>query len=138
MTENDIDEEPILPIAGSSKSTKQSTAYQELKRDLSEDELTSPGALKLMLNDLDRLNDEVAKTSPYKDLFHEKDKEVAVLEGKLIKNTNNEILYSVAITIGSALLGVCPAIWEKSIIYGPLSLAFGAVLILFGFISKFR
>lgn len=139
----DSDEEPnehneeIDHGTNQSPSLKPVNAYQKLKRDLTEEEIT-PGALKLMLNDIDRLNDEKLKLEQFRTDFHRADKEKAILEEKVKTKLSKEILYSLTITLGATLIGMTPSIWDLSTKYGIIVLAMGVVLLFGGFISKFR
>lgn len=117
---------------------KKVTAYQKLPRDLTEAEVVSPGALKLMLNDIDRLNEEVARLSQYRDDFYSADKEKAILTAQLSTKLSKEVLYSITITLGATLIGFSPEIWDLSTKFGIIDLAFGVVLVIGGLFSKFN
>ncbi|WP_114941749.1 hypothetical protein [Mucilaginibacter endophyticus] len=132
------DEEPSNAEPAKTPTLKKVSAYQALKRNLSEEELTSPGTLKLMLNDIDRLNEEIEKLEKFRDQFYACDKDRAILTEKLNTNTAKEILYSVTITLGAILIGVGPSIWVLSSIYGVIDVLSGIVLLIGGFASKFR
>jgi hypothetical protein len=142
---NGFDEEPSDVGDSSLKDSspvKRSSAYQKLRRDLSEDELNNPGAQKMILSDLDRLESEVEDLKCYKDRFHEKDKENAIKDELLNTSTSKEILYAVAISLGATLIGLSPSLWfvnisTNQINYGIIILVFGVILIFGGLITKF-
>ncbi|GLB47993.1 hypothetical protein [Neptunitalea lumnitzerae] len=135
------DEEPIDGQEEETSSEKvhnrRKGAYQKLRRDLSEEELNSSGTQKMLLSDLDRLEEEVVNLRKFKDKFHEKDKNEAVLEEKLSSSLSKEILYSVAISLGATLIGLSNSIWAAENINGEIILACGIVLVIGGLISKF-
>ncbi len=136
-----IDEEPLegeeTQPSNEKMHNKRNGAYQKLRRDLSEEELKSPGTQKLLLSDLDRLEDEVNNLKSFQDKYHAKDKEKAVLEEKLIISLSKEILYSVAISLGATLIGLSNSIWSSANNNGQIILACGIVLIIGGLTSKF-
>ncbi|MFD0988463.1 hypothetical protein ACFQ1R_00010 [Mariniflexile jejuense] len=138
-TEQDIDEEPKEGNDSSSEKTlhKKKGAYQKLKRDLSEEELNSPGTQKLLLSDLDRLEDEVDDLKKFRDDYYESDKKRAILDEKLTASISKEVLYTVAISLGATLIGLSNSIWSADNNNGHIILFSGLILIIGGLISKF-
>ena len=139
--ENQIDEESSESAEDQATTektrNKRKGAYQKLRRDLSEEELKSSGTQKLLLSDLDRLEDEVDNLKRVKDKFHEKDKSEAVLNEKINSSLSKEILYSVAISLGATLVGLSNSVWSADNNNGQLILACGILLVVGGLISKF-
>lgn len=137
--DQNIDEEPKGGISKSHDKVlnKRTGAYQKLRRDLSEEELKSPGTQKMLLSDLDRLEEEVNDLRKYQEDFHKSDKEKAILQEKLNSSLSKEILYSVAISLGATLIGLSPSIWSTTNNYGEIILTCGIVLVVGGLISKF-
>lgn len=135
------DEEPINGQESETSSEKthnrRKGAYQKLRRDLSEEELSSPGTQKMILSDLDRLEDEVDTLLVYKDRFHAKDKSEAVLKEQLKSSTSKEVLYTVSISLGATLIGLSNSIWVAENNNGAIVLTCGIVLVIGGLISKF-
>ena len=91
-------------------------AFENITRELSDDDLTKPAVGKLLLNELDRLeieNDEQKKRleiendklSNYREKFHEADKKVAVLQEKNKTHLAAEIISGGCFAIGGVLLG---------------------------------
>lgn len=139
-TKND-DEEPINGQESETSSEKthnrRKGAYQKLRRDLSEEELSSPGTQKMILSDLDRLEDEVDTLLVYKDKYHAKDRSEAVLKEQLKSSTSKEVLYAVSISLGATLIGLANSIWTAENNNGAIVLTCGIVLVVGGLISKF-
>ncbi len=135
------DEEPVNGQESDTSSEKthnrRKGAYQKLRRDLSEEELSSPGTQKMILSDLDRLEDEVDTLLVYKDKFHAKDKSEAVLKEQLKSSTSKEVLYTVSISLGATLIGLSNSIWTTENNNGAIVLTCGIVLVIGGLISKF-
>jgi hypothetical protein len=73
---------------------KSHRALSRLKRELSDDELSSWGVQKLLLDYLERAGEENAELKPFREKYHQADKRLGVLEEKLKSNTAVEILSS--------------------------------------------
>jgi len=110
-------------------------ALASARRELNEAELASPAVQKLLLDDIDRLEEENTELRGYRSRFHEADKRAAILEQKGRTAVSREIIVLGCITVGGAALGYAPAIW-KSPPTGHLCLIFGVVLILCGVAAK--
>lgn len=95
--------EVVAEVQGSPKIRK---PYSRLAIELNEDDLESKGVRKLLVAEISRLEAENAELSNFRDEFHTKDKECARFVVRLRKNTMVEILYTLAIAVGSALLGL--------------------------------
>lgn len=138
MTEEEnIDLEPDEPSIVSSSGKKARSALSKIRRDINEDEISSPGALKLLLDKLDNLEFQVAELTDYRDSFYEADKNVAVLKTKLTKNSASDILYSFSLSIGAVLLGLAPSVW-KTQPFGVISLVIGGLLVLAAIIFRVK
>ena len=85
--------------------SKGKQAFQNINRELSDDDLTNPAVGKLLLNELDRLEIENDELKDYQDRFYETDKKVAVLQEKNKTNLATQIISGGCFTIGGALLG---------------------------------
>ena len=138
-TEQDTDEEPKGENNSSMEKPlhKKKGAYQKLKRDLSEEELKSPGTQKLLLSDLDRLEDEVDDLKKFREDYYESDKKRAILNEKLTASISKEVLYTVAISLGATFIGLSNSIWSTENNNGHIILTGGIILIIGGLISKF-
>ena len=94
---------------------------------LSDEELSSTGARKLLLDKLDQLELQVAELNQFRSRFYDADKKVAVLDSWLKKENASELLYSFALSSGAIFVGLAPSAW-KTQPYGWLSLLLGAAL----------
>jgi hypothetical protein len=106
-----------------------------LKRELTDEELSSSGTQKMLLEELERLTEENARLASYQDDFHEADKGLAVLKEKQKRNISAEIVSGSCLATGAAALGYAPAVWASQP-SGYIALAFGIVLTLGGIIAK--
>lgn len=117
------------------ESPKSRKAFSKLRRELSDDELNSPAVQKLLLDNLDQLENTNFELEIFEDKFHAVDKEKAVLEEKLKSTQSSEILYTFTLTIGAAIIGLSPTFWTTG--FGWLVVIVGFLLVLGGLISKF-
>lgn len=107
--------------------------YANVRRALSEEELTSPAVQRLLLSDHDRVERECERLKSFEDEYHKCDKRVAVLEEKLKTSTASEILYTCCVSIGSVLAGVSSIYWNNR---GWLLLCIGIALVIGSVIYK--
>jgi hypothetical protein len=103
-------------------------ALRELRRELSDDDLKSPGTQKMLLDELGRADAECESLRSFVPLYHEADKHAAVLEERLRTHTALEVMFGVGVGIGGALIGVAPSIWDSQP-QGYLALGLGTVLL---------
>lgn len=108
--------------------------YANVRRELSEEELTSPAVQRLLLSDHDRVERECERLKSYEEDFHKCDKKVAVLEEKLKQSTASEILYTCCVSSGSILAGVSGIYWNNR---GWILLCIGIALVIGSVIYKF-
>jgi hypothetical protein len=104
-------------------------AFQDLKRQLTTEELSESGAQKLILELLASAEAERDEFKAYVPLYYEADKKVSTLSEKLHGDRLNEAMFSVGISVGSAAIGLSPIFWDERNARGPLCLAVGAVLV---------
>ena len=116
--------------------TKGRKAFSKLRRELSDEELKSPAVQRLLIDDIERLEKENGKLSHFQDIYHDADKQAAILKEKLKTHIAVEIIFGVCLTIGAALIGFSPSLWDPSKPHGWASIALGVVLIVGGIASK--
>ncbi len=127
----EIDVEPSKD-EGASHIKSSRKAFSKLATELTDDELNSPGVQKMLLAEIARLESTVIYTEKFKDKFHEADKDRAVLKEKEKTFIFSEILYSVSLTLGAALIGISPSLKTSPFIIG----AIGALLIAGAVVAK--
>ena len=88
-------------------------SFNAVRRELSEDELATPGVQKLLLDELDRLERELRDSQGYRERFSEADKRAAVLEEKFKTYTSVEIVSMVCLAAGSLMVGLVPSAWSS-------------------------
>jgi hypothetical protein len=104
-------------------------AFRNIFRQLSSEELSNPGVQKLLLDDLERAESECELLQTYVERFHDADKRAAVLEERLNKQTAFDILFTVCIGLGGAIMGVAPLFWGQGS-KGPITLWIGILLVI--------
>ena len=136
MTDETLDQEPVDAATGGVVSyTKTRRPFAKLRRELSDDELTSPAVQRLLLDEIERLDREVSELEKYRTEFHEVDKRCAVVEQRVKKSLGSEIIFGVCLCVGAAALGYAPSVWSHQP-SGYLAVAFGSILIVCGVASK--
>jgi hypothetical protein len=104
-------------------------AFSNIRRQLSETDLASPGVQKMLLEELDRAESQCEVAEGFRERFHLADKEAAVLREKLKTVTAMEIFFGLGVAIGSILIGLAPYFWDQQA-KGELMLAIGAVVLI--------
>jgi len=122
---------------GSKKGRK---ALSQARRVLTEEELSTPGAQKMLLDELDRLEEENGELIQIRGRFYETDKNWAVLAQKLEQgqkdDLSTDLIFTGGMTIGGVVLGLLPSLaplGKPSIWAGA---ALGVVLIGIGIAAK--
>ena len=128
------DEVGSRPIT-SEEAPKSHPAFSRLKRELSDDDLNSPGVQKLLLDYLARAEEAVAALNSFRDKYHDADKRIGVLEEKLKVHRAAEVLSTGTIAIGAAALVYGPSTWNIQPA-ATISVIFGAVLTVVGVLAK--
>ena len=120
----DVAPQPALSVASSGRRQ----VFRDLKRSLTEEELSNPGTQKLILEMLANAEDDRDEYRSYVSRFYGADKQVAILGEQLRANKLNEIMFLVGFGVGCAIIGLAPYLWNPATMYGQFCLAVGAVL----------
>ncbi|ESY70737.1 hypothetical protein X743_22540 [Mesorhizobium sp. LNHC252B00] len=130
------DEEPLLPVPQQqAPQSKGRRSFLGVRRELSEEELKAPGVRKMLLDDVDRLERELFDAQSYRDKFYEADKRAAILTVQATKSAGWDILSTLTVAVGSALLGFAPVVWGTGLA-GAGALALGIALVCGGTLTK--
>jgi hypothetical protein len=133
MSELQPDEVGARPVTGQVPKARRTLAL--LKRELSDEELSSPVVGKMLVEELERAEEEIVELKTFRDKFTEADKRVAVQNEKLKGNVAIEIISTGCIAAGAAALVYAPEAW-KSQPNGWISVIFGGVLTIAGIVAK--
>lgn len=110
-------------------------AFNNVRRELSEEELAAPAAHRLLLDMIDRLEDELRAMRHFPDDFHRVDKEAAVLKEKLQVKIATEVMSSVCLSVGFGLIGIVKNLWVQQP-YAWIILVLAIILVLGGIAVK--
>lgn len=131
------DEEPETPSGVSADTPKGRSAFRRMGRELTSEELQSPGVTKILMDDVDRLEVENRRLSSFETKYHLADKNVAILTNKLAVAKSFEIISTGTIAIGGVLAGFVPSLSSNTVHVA--FTAFAAVaLIVTGVIAKWK
>lgn len=103
------------------------TLFKSLTRELSDADMGNSGVQKMLLAELERLENENANSRGYIERFHDADKDRAVLQEKVRTVKSIDIICGTGIAIGGIMVGLSPAFWSSP---GILFLIIGAILII--------
>jgi hypothetical protein len=106
-----------------------------LKRELTDDELSSTGVQKMLLDSLERAEEEVAELRAYRDKYYEADKRNGVLQERFKTKIAMEVISTGTIAVGAAAFVYAPEAW-KSPPNGWIAVAIGIVTTVAGTIAK--
>jgi hypothetical protein len=132
------EETGAVPIEQPGAVSKQSPrAYlNSARRNLSEDELRSPGAIRLLISESDRLEDRCASLEVTAAAYHDLRVEKAVLEAKSRASKWHEVLSGICLATGSAGIGVSFRLLALDTASGTGVLIVSVLLVLIGIASK--
>lgn len=108
--------------------------YSGIRREISEEDLSSPPVQRILLGEVDKLQNKVEKLELIELQFYAIDKKAAILEEKLKAVKLHEFLYSICLAIGSAVIGLSSVIWDSG--YGWIAIVIGAILVVTGIVSR--
>jgi len=135
----DVDAQPdelgSKPIS-EEETPKSHRAFSRLKRELSDEDLNSPGVQKLLLEYLAQAEEEIASLKSFRDKYYEADKRNGALEEKHKVYVAAEVLSTGTIAVGAAAFVYGAAIPTTNQPTAALATAFGAVLTLVGILAK--
>jgi hypothetical protein len=132
-TEPQPDESGASPVSGVSAKTRK--ALSRLKRELSEEELGTTGVQKMLIAEVERLDEENNALIHYRDRYYEAATKLAVSFVKLNEKRAAEIISTACIAIGGVVLGYVPALSEANN-HSRMGIIVGAVLIVAGIAAK--
>ena len=114
---------------------KSRKALSRLKRELTEEDLSTPGVQKMLVEELERAEEENNDLKSFRDRFHIANTDLAVSKQKLKGWTSLEMVSTACIAVGAAALVYVPEAW-KCQPSGWIALVFGLVLTLIGILAK--
>ena len=110
-------------------------SFSRLLRPLTEDEMTASGVQKLLVAEIDRLEEENRGLKEISREFGDSQRRIGVLEEKLKSHTALDVISGGCITVGGVALGAIPALSSVQP-YGLVAAGVGIVLIAVGIGSQ--
>jgi hypothetical protein len=111
--DEEIGSRPVETTAPA-ESKKTRKALSEAKRILTDDELSAPGARKMLLDNLDRLEADNEALIQIRERFYDADKRCAVLETSLRQgqkdDLSTDLIFTGCMTVGGVVLGLLPSL----------------------------
>jgi hypothetical protein len=138
---NESDEEKedgAIPVSTPPLELK-NIAYSKISRELSDTDLSNPSISRLLIAQIDSLEQDKSSLKVYETEYHKKDKELAKYIIKSNKNIAFEILSQFSLTLGGGLLSVSTLDFSNPVIINNyIFLIFGGLLIIGSLISFWR
>jgi hypothetical protein len=128
VTQGRIIGELRIPTGTSVPASGRRQAFRDVRRELTDADMASPGVQKMVLDELEQAEAECEQLRAYIERYHEADKRAAVLEEKLRPIRALEILFGVGVGLGGAIVGLSPFFWESRL-QGVLCLVVGISMI---------
>lgn len=128
------DELGAEPISTATPKTRR--ALSRLKRELSEEELGTTGVQKMLIAEVERLDEENGTLVDFRDKYYDLRADLAVATQKERQGQAAEVISSACIALGGAALGYVPAVWETQRLTAVLAIAIGVVLIIAAVAAK--
>ena len=125
----DISDELQHPIPKSRRT------LSRVRRELSEEELTSPAVQRMLIGEIERLDEERAELIDYRERFYGAERRAAILEEKTKASIASDIIFGTCLTVGAAAIGYAPATWTQQPT-GWIFLILGGLLIIGGTIAR--
>jgi len=111
-------------------------AFSRLRRELTDDELSSPAVQRMLIDDIERLEKDNAELEKFRNRYYEADKNCGILNEKLKVNICQDVIFGTCLTIGSALISLYPSLHIDKSNYANTLLIMGFILIAGGIASK--
>ncbi|MGH8219045.1 MAG: hypothetical protein ACREUT_10850 [Steroidobacteraceae bacterium] len=122
------DAEPAPSEATQEFASKGRQSFAGVRRNLSEDELKSPGVQKMLLDDIERLEKEVSELRNFRNRFYAEETKCAVLRERRTRSTAIEVVHITCLAIGSVLITYAFSFWTVQPL-GWISVISGFVLL---------
>jgi len=128
-TQVEITKTSSVVITQTPTSAKRS-AFKNVIRQLTDEELKSPAVQKLILDELEQAETDRDEMKVYMHRYHEADKRACILEEKLKTNTTIEVAFGVGMGVGGTLIGLAPSLSQLTETYRMLIAGSGVILVI--------
>ena len=110
-------------------------SFDNLRRELSDDELASPATQRMLLDEIERLDADNDDLRVFREKFHAADRKVGVMEERFKTRISMEVVHIACVTVNGEAAGFGASNWTVQP-SATLAVVFGGVLILAGVIAK--
>lgn len=132
------DETGSVPVSVSADTDEtKSDSFSAIRRALREEELAAPGALRLLIAELDRLSKELSTARWFQEKYFETKEALARIEERQKKSAANEILGTACLTGGSVGIGAAKTYIDLTS-YGWVILVVSALFVVAGIVARVR
>ena len=122
-----------------SESLKERKALSQARRELTEQELRTPAGTKFMLDNVDRLESEVAELSRFREQYYDERQKAAVLKTEKSAGTAFGRLGPVSFTAGGVVLGMTPYLHQQNLSEGVVVAGvIGGILLIAPVVARVR
>lgn len=136
MTSIEIQPDELGAEPVSTGAPKTRRALSRLKRELSEEELGTTGVQKMLVAEVERLDEENGALVEFRDKYYDLKADLAVAKQKENQGQAAEVISSACIALGGAALGYVPAVWGNQRLSAVLAIVIGLVLIVAAIVAK--
>jgi hypothetical protein len=106
-------------------------AFRDIKKQLTDEELSSSGTQKLLLDMLLTAEGERDEYKAYVAMYYKAQEDASVLKERAKPNKINETLFAVGVGIGGSILGLAPFFWStRDPQHGQICLFVGLFLVI--------
>jgi len=124
------------PVVASPTKRSPRSFLDSARRNLSEEELKAPGAIRLLISEIERLDERTAELQLLANAYHDLRVEKAVLDEKLKVSKWHEIMSGLCLATGSAGIGISFRLLALETATGVGALIISVLLVLVGILSK--
>jgi hypothetical protein len=123
------------PGAPAVKGTSRRRSFKNLRREMVDEELSSPAVQRMLIDDIERLEDECEELRVCQQKFHDSDKRCGVLEEKFRSKISLEIMHVTCFLISGSVIGYAASNWTSQPV-ATLALILGGILAIAGVVAK--
>jgi len=113
-------------------------SFSNIRRQMTDEELSSPGVQKLLIDMLEESESECENLKNYVSSYHVADKRAAILGERLTKDNKIDIFFGVGVGLGGAILGLIPFFSDDKPLYGVVCGFVGFALVIGATIGRIK
>jgi energy-converting hydrogenase Eha subunit C len=126
-----------IPVSPGEVDDSKTDTFSGIRRALREEELAAPGALRLLVVELDRLSKELSTARWFQEKYFETKEALARIEERQKRSAINEILATACLTGGSVGIGAAKTYIDVTS-YGWLIFGVSVLFVVAGMVARVR